>query len=302
VAEAALHIIGSVALDSISGPGGKAENVLGGSALYASYAASFFSGVKLIACVGKDFPPAARKVIDERRIDSSGLETLDGPTFRWSGRYEEAFRTRHTLSLDLGVFRNFRPALGGPLPKGTTLFLGNIDPDIQLEVLSQAGGAAFVAADTIDHWIKLKRKALLEGLRRTHLFFLNNEEAELLTGENNLIKAARKIREMGPEMVVIKKGEHGALLYTDRIVAVMPAFPLERVADPTGAGDVFAGAMLGYLAREGRDDETKLKGAMARAAVMSSFVVEEFSVDRLRRLTSGDIDERLAAYRRLTAF
>ncbi len=295
-------VIGSVALDSIDGPGGRRDDALGGSATFAAYAASFFAPVRLVACIGKDFPEAAYAVLAERSMDLAGLERLDGPTFRWSGRYAPAFRTRDTLSLDLGVFMRFAPRLGGPLPKGSFLLLGNIDPDLQLKVLDQAGPEAFVAADTIDHWIRSKGEVLRKGIARTHLMFLNNEEAELLTGESNLILAGRAVQAMGPRHVVIKKGEHGALLFSGETLAAVPALPLTGVVDPTGAGDVFAGTMLGCLARAGRVDDATLRDALARATVMSSFVVEGFSVDRLRGLADAAIAGRLASLKELARF
>jgi len=297
-----LVIIGSVALDSIDGPAGKRDDILGGSATYACVAASFFARPELVACVGKDFPAEARRVLEERPIDLKGLATLGGPTFRWTGRYAPGFASRETLALDLGVFKDFNPSLGKPLPPGSILFLGNIDPDLQLAVLDQAGPDAYVAADTIDHWIKAKGDALVRGLKRTHLIFLNDEEARLLTGEDNLIKAGAALRKMGPREAVIKKGEHGALLFTSAGVCAMPALPLESVNDPTGAGDSFAGAMLGFLAASPARDDATLRAALARATVMASFTVADFGVDRLRTLRSGEIDERLGRLRALVRF
>lgn len=304
-----LVIIGSVALDNIEGPAGKVDNVLGGSATYASYAASFFAKPRLVACVGRDFPADARKVLEGRPIDLSGLETIDGPSFRWTGRYAPAFRTRETLALDLGVFMRFDPKLAKPLAPGSILLLGNIDPDLQLKVLDQAGPDAFVAADTIDHWIKNKREALLKGLKRTHLMFLNNEEAELLTGESNIFVAGEKIQAMGPDLVVIKKGEHGAVLFSGEGLFLLSAHPLTKIVDPTGAGDVFAGAMLGVLAAKGAAGAVKstmfaahLREAMAKATVMSSFAVEDFGVTRLTSVTPADIDTRLDHLRDLSRF
>jgi len=297
-----LVIIGSVALDDIDGPAGRRESILGGSATYACYAASFFARPELVACIGKDFPAKARKVLEERPIDLAGLATLDGPTFRWSGRYAPAFASRETLALDLGVFGGFRPSLGKPLPPGSILFLGNIDPDLQLAVLDQAGPDAYVAADTIDHWIRGKRDALVEGLKRTHLIFLNDEEARLLTGEDNLIKAGAALRAMGPREAVIKKGEHGALLFTSAGLAAIPALPLESVNDPTGAGDSFAGAMLGFLAASPDRDDATLRAALARATVIASFTVADFGVQRLRKLKEEEIEERLAHLRGLVRF
>ncbi|MEK7766136.1 MAG: PfkB family carbohydrate kinase [bacterium] len=302
MATGSVVVVGSVALDTIEGTGGRATSILGGSATFASVAASYFAPTKLLACIGEDFPAADLKVFEERGIDVSGLARLPGKTFRWTGIYAHGFRGRETLSLDLGVFLQFAPVLGGPLPKGSILLLGNIDPDLQLTVLDQAGPDAFVAADTIDHWIKSKRGTLLKGLARTHLFFLNDQEAELLTGETNLVVAGAAIRKMGPRLVVIKKGEHGALLFGDEGLSIVPALPLERVVDPTGAGDVFAGAMLGSLARDGARDLASMRLAMARGTVMSSFAVEDFSVRRLRGLTPADIEERLARLRSLVKF
>lgn len=304
-----LVIIGSVALDNIEGPGGRRNDVLGGSATYATYAASFFAKPRLVACVGKDFPAEARKVLEERPINLAGLETIDGPSFRWTGRYAPAFRTRETLALDLGVFMQFNPKLAKPLPPGSILLLGNIDPDLQLKVLDQAGTDAFVAADTIDHWIKNKRDALLKGLKRTHLMFLNNEEAELLTGESNIFVAGEMIQAMGPDYVVIKKGEHGAVLFSHEGLFLLSAHPLTKIVDPTGAGDVFAGAMLGVLAAKGVAGSTRstqfaphLREAMAKATVMSSFAVEDFGVERLRKITPADIETRLNHLRDLVRF
>ncbi len=304
-----LVVIGSVALDNIEGPAGTSGDILGGSATYACYAASFFARPRLVACVGKDFPVAARQALEERPIDLAGLATLDGPTFRWAGRYAPAFKTRETLSLDLGVFMQFNPKLDRPLPAGSILLLGNIDPDLQLKVLDQAGPAAFVAADTIDHWILNKREVLIKGLARTHLMFLNDEEARLLTGEDNLVKAGAAVRGMGPKIAVIKKGEHGALMFTERGLFAIPALPLDQFADPTGAGDVFAGTMLGVMAAKGAPDiagyaaaDPLLREAMAKATVMSSFAVAEFGVNRLRSLTPAQIESRLEALRALVRF
>jgi len=295
-------VVGSVALDTIEGPAGRRENVLGGSATYASCSASFFSQASVVACVGGDFPPSARAVLEERKLDLAGLETVPGSTFRWTGRYTDGFRSRDTLHLDLGVFAGFRPALASRLPADSILFLANIDPDLQLDVLEKAGGNAFVATDTIDHWIRMKRDALARALVRTDLFFLNDEEARLITGEENLVKAGGKLLKMGPKFVVLKKGEHGALLFAPGEMAALPAYPLDEVVDPTGAGDSYAGAMLGWMARTGRRDAGTMREAMARAAVVSSFTVEAFGLERLRTLTPDDIAGRLENYGRLARF
>jgi sugar/nucleoside kinase (ribokinase family) len=295
-------IVGSVALDTIEGPAGRAEKVLGGSATYASSAAGLFSGAGIIAAVGEDFPPDAMKAMGERGCDLAGLKRLPGKTFTWAGKYAPEFRTRETTHLDLGVFGSFKPSLPGPLPAGDILFLGNIDPDIQLTVLDQAGRDAFVAADTIDHWIRSKRDALVKGLARTRLFFLNDEEARLLTGEENLVRAGEAIRRMGPESVVVKKGEHGSLLFAPGGMCAMPALPLSGVVDPTGAGDSFAGAMLGSMAGQGSTGPEALRLGMARGTVTASFTVEAFGVERLRALNAGEVDGRLARLRELVRF
>ncbi len=295
-------VIGSVAFDAIEGPSGSVRGILGGSATYASFAASVFSPASIIACVGMDFPEESMRTLSERGIDLSGLKRMEGKTFRWSGRYGPGFRSRETLSLDLGVFSSFDPEITKPLSSDDVLLLGNIDPDLQLKVLDRAGRNAYVAADTIDHWIRGKRDSLLKGLERTHLFFLNDEEAELLTGESNMICAGKKIMKMGPRNVVVKKGAHGALLFGERGVAALPALPLEEVVDPTGAGDVFAGAMLGWMAGSGGRDEASLRRAMAYGVVLSSFVVEHFGVERLRALGAQDVEDRLNRLRELVSF
>jgi len=295
-------IVGSVALDSIDGPGGKAEDALGGSASYAAFSASFYALAKIIACVGPDFPAAARAAFDGRNIDLTGLETVPGATFRWAGRYAKGFVTRETLKLDLGVFAGFKPAIKAALPESSILFLANIDPDLQMDVLEKAGGKAFVAVDTIDHWIRSKGEVLKKALARSDIFFLNDEEARLLSGEDNLVRAGKKIMGLGPKFVVLKKGEHGAMLFSSGGIFVVPGLPLEDFRDPTGAGDTYAGAMLGYMARSGKRDLATMRTAMAQATVMSSFVVEDFSMDRLRRVTQEEIEERLGHLRELVRF
>jgi len=295
-------IVGSVALDTIDGPGGHAGDALGGSASYAAYSASFFSRACIIACIGPDFPAAAKKVFDGRNIDLTGLETVPGTTFRWSGKYAKGFVTRETMKLDLGVFAGFKPAIRSALPESSILFLANIDPDLQMDVLEKAGGKALVATDTIDHWIRAKGDVLRKALARTDIFFLNDEEARLISGEDNLVRAGKSIMAMGPKFVVLKKGEHGAMLFSASGISVVPALPLEDFRDPTGAGDTFAGAMLGFMAREGKRDLDTMRLAMAHATVMSSFVVEDFSMERLRRVTAADMGERMDRLRELARF
>lgn len=295
-------IVGSVALDTIDGPGGHADDALGGSASYAAFSASFYSRAKIIACIGPDFPAGARSAFNGRDIDLAGLETVPGATFRWAGKYAPGFVTRETKKLDLGVFAGFKPVISSALPESSILFLANIDPDLQMDVLEKAGGKAFVATDTIDHWIRAKGDVLKKALSRTDMFFLNDEEARLISGEDNLVRAGRKIMGMGPKYVVLKKGEHGAMLFSSSGISAVPALPLEDFRDPTGAGDTYAGAMLGYMAREGKRDLATMRSAMAHATVMSSFVVEDFSINRLRTVTREGIEERLARLRELVRF
>jgi sugar/nucleoside kinase (ribokinase family) len=293
-------VIGSVAIDSVESPYGKQEECFGGSASYFSYAASFFAPIKLIAVVGEDFPKAFRSILEERTIDLSGLEVAQGETFRWKGKYVGDMNAAETLDTKLNVFEHFSPKIKAR--ECEYLFLANIDPRLQLDVLDKVKTKKLIASDTMNLWINIKKEQLISVLKRVDLFVLNDSEAKLLTGETNLVKAIKKIAALGPTKVVIKKGEHGALAFYDGTIFTFPAYPLEDVFDPTGAGDSFAGGLIGYLAE--KDDvsvDTFIK-AIAYGTVVASFTVEKFSLERLREIDRKVIDERLNTFRKLTHF
>jgi sugar/nucleoside kinase (ribokinase family) len=288
-------VVGSVALDSIKTPFGEKKDILGGSATYFSYAASFFTDVKLVGVVGKDFPRQHLGLLSSRKIDLDGLQTADGETFRWSGSYEYDMNAAKTLDTKLNVFGSFKPVLPDSYRDADCVFLANIDPDLQLEVLTQVRRPKLVAADTMNLWINIKKDRLLELLKRIDLMVLNEGEARQLTGEAGLVKAGRRIQALGPEHVVIKKGEHGALLFSKKSVYAAPAFPLEDVFDPTGAGDTFAGGFMGYINKmKNRLSEDILHHAVFHGTVMASFTVEDFSLDRLKKVKPIDVKSRLA--------
>ncbi len=298
-----LLVVGSVALDSIETPDDSRENVLGGSAVHFSYAASFFSPVKLVGVVGEDWPAEHTDLLNGRGIDTSGLQVVDGgQTFRWSGRYEPNMNDRETLEVHLNVFETFDPVLPEPYKRSEFLFLANGSPIVQMKVLDQVTGPRLAVADTMDLWINIQRDELLKLLQRIDGLMINDAEAKLLTGENNLVAAGRQIREMGPKFVVIKKGEHGAMFFSQYETYVMPAYPTSTVIDPTGAGDSFGGGLLGYLAEQGNFEPQTLKKAMAYGVVTASFNVEDFSLDRMRQITRDDIDRRLDEYRKMLTF
>ncbi len=297
-----LLVIGSVALDSVETPFGRREAVLGGSATYFSTAASYFGPVRLVAVVGEDFPDEHARFLRERGVELDGLARRPGRTFRWKGRYEYDLNVAHTLETHLNVFADFRPEVPAAWREPDHLFLGNIDPELQDAVLDQVRRPRLVAADTMNFWIASKREALLRTLRRVDLLFVNDAEARQLAGESNVVLAARAILGMGPRAVVVKRGEHGALYFSGEETFAASAFPLASVFDPTGAGDSFAGGFMGYLARNGRHDPPVMRRAIAVGSVLASFVVEQFSLDRLRTLTAGEIRGRYAELRRLTHF
>lgn len=287
-------VVGSLALDSIKTPFGEKTEILGGSATFFSYAASFFTDVKLVGVVGKDFPQAHLDLLRKRGIDLAGLQTADGDTFRWSGAYEYDMNAAKTLDTRLNVFGAFKPVLPESYRDADCVFLANIDPALQLDVLTQVRRPKFVAADTMNLWINIKKDKVLEVLKRVDLMVLNDGEARQLTGEAGLVKAGRRIQSWGPEHVVIKKGEHGALLFSKKSVYAAPAFPLENVFDPTGAGDTFAGGFIGYVNKmKNRLSEDVLHRAVFHGTVMASFTVEDFSLDRLKRVRPSDIKTRL---------
>ncbi|MBI1848137.1 MAG: bifunctional hydroxymethylpyrimidine kinase/phosphomethylpyrimidine kinase [Candidatus Rokubacteria bacterium] len=293
-------VVGSVALDSVQTPFGKVREVLGGAATYFSFAASFFTGVRLVGTVGEDFPPEHLQLLREHRVDLGGLQQRPGRTFRWTGEYGYDLNEAKTLDTQLNVFADFKPALSDTFRSTPFLFLANIDPELQLDVLQQMKSRpVLVALDTMNFWIQGKRSALLQVLGKVDVVTINDAEARQLAGEPNLVKAARAITGMGPTTVVVKRGEYGALMLSEGTFFVVPAYPLETVYDPTGAGDTFAGGFMGYLAAQGRFDRGVLRRALVYGSVMASFTVEDFSLERLKRLTRQEIAERYDAFQDL---
>ena len=296
-------VVGSVALDSVETPFGKAEHVLGGSGTFFSASASHLAPVQLVGVIGTDFPvDDLRRVLANRPIDLSGLECADGASFRWRGRYRHDLNMAETLETHLGVFSNFRPKIPEKFRSAPFVFLGNIDPRLQLEVLEQVAKPKLVACDTMNFWIESRRPDLMALLEQVDLITLNDAEARQLTDEFNLVRAARWIMAHGPRHVVIKKGEHGAFMFTHENIFFAPAYPLESVFDPTGAGDSFAGGFMGYLARTGDLSEQNLRRAVVYGSAMGSFAVEKFSIDRLLEITADDIRRRVADFHRLVVF
>ncbi len=299
---APLLVVGSVGIDTVETKTERREEILGGAASYFSVAASFFAPVRMVAVVGTDFPERHTELLAKHGVDLAGLERAPGRTFRWSGRYAADFNTRTTLDTQLNVFESFRPKLPATWSDSPFVFLANIDPVLQLEVLNQAGRPRFVACDTMNFWIEGKRDALGELLRRVDMLMLNDEEARLLSGQANLPAAARAIRAMGPKAVIVKRGDAGALLFHEGGVFAAPAFPIERVVDPTGAGDSFAGGFMGWLAHTGETSPSGIRTAMILGSVLASYCVEDFSLDRFRTLDKGAIRERFAAFADLVHF
>ncbi len=298
-----LAVIGTVAIDALETPFGKSDRVFGGSASYFSYAASFFTPISLVAVVGTDFPDEYRKVLQERPIDLSGLQVKEGKTFFWKGKYGSDLNSAQTLDTQLNVLLEFDPKLNfKQTPE--CVFLANIDPVLQAKVLDQLDRpkVKYVACDTMNFWIHNKKADLLKVIARVDCLVLNDGEARDLTGETNLIRAAQKIKAMGPDKVVIKKGEHGVLLFDGSQFFALPAYPLESVFDPTGAGDTFAGGMTGYLASTGDFSFDNLKKAVAIGSVTASFTVEKFGLEKLRMIQKKDILDRLELFRIISSF
>ena len=295
-------IVGSVAYDSVRTPFGEADEVLGGAASYASVSASFFSPVRLVGVVGEDFKYEHVAQLAHRDIDLAGLRRSPGKTFRWAGYYEYDLNQAHTTATDLNVFQDFQPDLPDAYRDTPFVFLANIDPGLQLSVLDQVRLPKIAACDTMNFWIEGARDRVLEVLARCDIALMNDAEARQLSGEPNLIAAARRILDLGPGAVVIKKGEHGSFLMSRDSYFVAPGYPLEQVRDPTGAGDTFAGGLIGYLARCGDTDDEALRRAVISGSVMASFTVEDFSLDRLFRLSPEEIAERYHQIIAMTRF
>ena len=294
-------VVGTVAIDAIETPFGKRDRVFGGSASYFSYSSSFFTPVSLVAVVGEDFPQDYQAVLKERPIDLSHLTVQKGKTFFWRGKYEGDLNSAETLETQLNTLLEFNPVLkyqNSP----AYLFLANIDPDLQMKVLKQAKTAKFVAMDNMNFWIQNKREALLRVLKKVDCLVINDGEAKLLTHETNMLKAARKIRGFGPRAVVIKKGEHGVFLLYDQEFFVLPAFPVDNVLDPTGAGDSFAGGFMGYLTLSKDITFNSMKRAVATGTIMASFTVQDFGLEALRKVTKKDLELRLDFFQRMISF
>ncbi|MDD5306295.1 MAG: PfkB family carbohydrate kinase [Deltaproteobacteria bacterium] len=297
-----LLVVGSVAFDTIQTRAGKVEEALGGSATYVSLAASRFAGVNLVGVVGEgDFPQEHVTLLKSRGVDVAGLERAKGRTFRWSGVYADDFSSRTTLDTQLGVFESFDPKIPAPYLDSRYVLLGNIHPALQLKVLDALPRAEFVAADTMNLWINVTRPELERVVSRVHLLVVNDEESFLLTGERQVRLAADRILAMGPSAVIIKRGEHGALLFTRDSVFYTPGLPLPEVVDPTGAGDTFAGGLLGYLAGESAHDVASIRRGMLYGTALASYAVQGFGVTPLTNLTRAQIDSRYDEVRKLTS-
>ena len=297
-----LVVIGTVAFDSVKTPHGIREDALGGSATYFAVAASFFTSVRMLAVVGEDFPEDRLAELGRRDIDTSGILRIPGRTFRWKGEYGEDLNEARTLETHLNVLQEFDPVLPESYKDASLLFLANIDPVLQARVQAQVSSPKLVAADTMNFWIEGKRDELVATLKGVDLLVINDAEARMLAGESSLPKAAGRIREMGPRSIIVKRGEYGVALFGPDGCFAAPAFPVADVFDPTGAGDSFAGGMMGYLARTAEINDATLSQAMICGSVMASFNIEDFSMDRMWSLTAGEIDERCRQFQSLTQF
>ncbi len=298
-----LLVVGSVAFDNVETPFGKRERMLGGSASHFSISASFFTDVRVVAVVGGDFGQAERDVFARHNIDTSDLEVIpEGKTFQWHGRYEYDLNVAHTLDTQLNVFAGFEPKLSESSKQARLVFLGNIQPDLQRGVRQQVPDAELVALDTMNLWIDTTRDSLQKTIEVVDLVIINDAEARQLAEEPNLIKAARKILSWGPKTLIVKRGEYGAAMFTKDEYFAIPAYPLEEGFDPTGAGDTFAGGLMGYLSSQENLDAAALRRAMIFGSVMASFNVEEFGTERVQRLTQAEINQRFSDFKRFTHF
>ena len=297
-----LLVVGSVALDSVETPFGKAEGVIGGSATFFSASASVLSPVQVVGVVGDDYPMDELKPLEKRGVDFAGLERAVGTSFRWRGRYRHDLNSAETLETHLGVFSNFRPKIPPQFRDAPYVFLGNIDPRLQLDVLTQVHKPRLVVCDTMNFWIESRRPDIIKLLGHVDAITLNDGEARQLTDCANLVKAAKWIMKQGPTLVIIKKGEHGAFMFSGGSVFFAPAYPLEDVFDPTGAGDAFAGGFMGYLARSGDLSDANLRRAVIYGSAMGSFAVERFSIERLLDVDAKQLADRVSDFRRLVAF
>lgn len=295
-------VVGSIALDSVKTPFGDVQDVLGGSATYFSTSASYFTDVSLVAVVGDDFPEKHIQFLKMKKVDLSGLERAKGRTFRWKGKYGYDLNEAHTLETQLNVFQQFKPKLPEQYKSADIVFLANIDPDLQREVLKQVENPKIVAADTMNFWIEGKKDSLIKTLGSVDILTINDGEARQLADEPNLVKAAEKISSFGPKTLIIKRGEYGVLMFHENTVFSAPAYPLESVFDPTGAGDTFAGGFMGYLSNIMDWGEPNMRKAIVMGSVMASFNVEAFSLDGIRSLEYEEIKTRYREFKRLAHF
>lgn len=297
-----LVIVGSLAFDTIETPTERKERIIGGSCSFSALAASYFTSPQIVAVIGEDFPQEFISLLNQRGVDTRGVIREAGQTFHWEGRYGDDPNQRTTIRTELNVFQDFKPRLLPDYAAADIVFLGNIDPELQENIRRQAQKPRLVAMDTINLWINTKPEALVRVLKEVDIFFANDEEAKMIAGELNLIKAGKKLLSMGPSLAVIKKGEHGALLVGEEFVFGVMAYPCETVIDPTGAGDSFAGAFLGYLDRAGSFRPEDFRSAAAYGSVLASFTIEDFSVERLKDISAQEIEERFQALRDLVSF
>ncbi|MFH1432236.1 MAG: PfkB family carbohydrate kinase [archaeon] len=297
-----LVVVGSIALDSVKTPFGDVKDILGGAATYSSVAASIFCRPGLVGVVGEDFPREHIDFLNKRNIATDGLEVVPGKTFRWSGYYEFDMNQAHTTDTQLNVFSSFRPKIPPKYLEAKYLFLANIDPVLQLDVFLQLKNAKFVALDTMNFWISTKRDELMKIIGKVNLLLINDAEARQLMNTPNLVRAARMLLKVGPDAVIIKKGEHGALLFTDGMCFSAPAYPLEDLKDPTGAGDSFAGGIMGYLASTDDVSVENMRKAIIFGSSIASFNAEDFSLNKLKKITRDDILKRYKEFERLVEF
>ena len=297
-----LVIVGSLAFDTIETPWGRRERIVGGSGTYCSLAASFFTNPKIVGVVGRDFPAAVIKLFRGRGVDTEGLDIRPGKTFHWEGRYGYDPNQRETIRTDINVYEGYRPQLPAAYRKADIVFLANIDPDLQDEILVQVRKPELVAMDTMNHWIRSKPEAIWRVLKKVNILFANDEEIRMLTKEANLIKAGKKILTAGPRLVVTKKGEHGALVFGRKFVFGVLAHPCEDVVDPTGAGDSFAGGFLGYLDKMRKFSPPDIRRAAVYGSVLASFAIEDFGIGRLKTLTRREIEARFLRFKKLVSF
>ncbi len=298
-----LLVVGSVAIDNVQTPTARRDDLLGGSASHFSLAARFFTPVQLVSVVGGDWPTEHTEFLRAHGIDVSGIQVVPGgKSFRWTGRYAPNMNDRETLEVELDVFGNFEPVLSDSFRRSKYVFLGNAAPSTQLKALEQVPGCRLAVADTMDLWIQTTHEDVMKLLRRIDGLVMNDSEAKLLSGTENLVKAGHHVRALGPKFVVIKKGEHGAMFFSEHETYVLPAFPTGKVIDPTGAGDSFAGGMMGYLAEQDNFDPETLKTALAYGILVASFNVEGFGLDRMQQITREDVEERMTDYRKMLSF